>query len=119
MVIILPNKVDGLAKVEANLSGKVLGEMEMNAKQKKLCVKLPKFKIETKVENDLMSALSGIGIKDLFESGVADLSDLSDSTGLFASSIVQKCNIEVDETGTEKAGAIARNTISSFLYFSQ
>lgn len=111
MIIVLPNKVDGLTKVESNLTGKVLDEMDMNAKQKKLCVKLPKFKIDTKLEKELMSALRGIGIKDLFESGVADLSELSDFAGLFVSSIVQKCIIEVDELGAEAAAnAASRNT---------
>ena len=87
----------------------VLDEMDMNAKQKKLCVKLPKFKIETKIDQELKSALSGLGIKDLFESGVADLSDLLEVPWLFVSSIVQKCVIEVDENDTEEAIATARN----------
>ncbi len=117
MVIILPNKIDGLAKVEANFSGKVLDEMDMNAKQKKLCVKLPKFKIETIVEKELMSALNGFGIKDIFKSGAADLSGLLDSPGLFASNIVQKCLIEVDEKGMEAAVDITRTTIFKKIHF--
>lgn len=109
MTIILPNKIDGLLKVECSLSGVVLDEMEKSATQKKICVELPKFKIETTVEKELMRALREIGIEDLFEDGVADLSGISDSPGLFASNIVQKVYIKVDEKGAEAAAATAGN----------
>lgn len=122
MVIILPNKVDGLTKVEGQLSGKVLDKMEENAKQKKLCVKLSKFKIKTNVVKELMEALFTMGFKDLSVSGLADLSGLSsDSPGLFAPAIGQNCWIMVDEEGTEATAATApaRNNFCYFLYFSQ
>jgi len=108
MVVFLPNKIDGLAKVEANISCKVLEEMEENSSMKKIHVEIPKFQIGTTVEKELMDALIQMGIQDLF-SGVADLSGVSISPGLSASSIVQKCFIEVDEKGTEAAAATARN----------
>ena len=109
MTIILPNKIDGLTKVESGLSGMVLEEMEKNAAEKKLCVELPEFKIETMLEEKLKTALSMMGVKDLFTKGLADLSGVSDSPGLFASAIVQKCYIKVDEKGSEAAAAIGGN----------
>lgn len=115
MVIVLPNKIDGLEKVESNISCKVLGDMlEENSSRKKIHVEFPKFKIGTTVEKQLMDALIEMGVKDLF-SGVADLSGVSDSTGLDTSSIVQKCFIEVDEKGTEAAAANLSNV--KFLFF--
>jgi len=117
MVIILPNKIDGLSKVEASLTGKLLDDMEKHGSRKKLRVELPEFKIETKLEKELMSALSGMGIKDLF-SGVADLSGISDWPGLFVSNIVQKCYIKVDEKGAEAAAATAGKYYFKFLFFS-
>ncbi len=71
----------------------------LNASQKKLCVELPQFEIETKVEEELMDALRGMGIKDLFSCVLADLSGLSVSPGLFVSNIVQKCHFSVDDKG--------------------
>lgn len=118
MVIILPNQVDGLSKVESNLTGKMLDELEKNGSQKKICVQLPEFKIETKLEKELMSALSGMGIKDLF-SERADLSGMSDLPGLFASKIIQKCYIKVDEKGSEAAAATVCNYYFKFLPESQ
>ena len=109
MTIILPNKIDGLTKVESGLSGMVLEEMEKIAVEKKLCVELPEFKIETMLEEKLKNALSMMGVKDLFTSGLADISGVSDSPGLFASNIVQKCYIKVDEKGSEAAAATGGN----------
>ena len=109
MTIILPNKIDGLTKVESGLSGMVLEEMEKNAVEKKLCVELPEFKIETMLEEKLKTALSMMGVKDLFTKGLADLSGVSDSPGLYASNIVQKCYIKVDEKGSEAAAATGGN----------
>ena len=109
MTIILPNKIYGLTKVEASLSGMLLEEMEKHGSKKKICVELPQFKIETKIEEKLKGALSMMGVKDLFKRGLADLSGVSDSPGLFASNIVQKCYIKVDEKGSEAAAATGGN----------
>lgn len=108
MLLILPNKIDGLVKVESNISCKVLEEMEENSSMKKIHVEFPKFQIGTTVGEQLKDALIEIGVRDLF-SRVADLSGVSISPGLSASNIVQKCFIEVDEKGTEAAAATARN----------
>jgi len=110
MVIILPNEVDGLEKLEASLSGRTMDKMEKKASWKEICVKIPKFSIET--ETNLVDTLSELGINDLF-SGRADLSGVSSLPGLFVSKIGQKCFIEIDEKGTEAAAATSGEVASS------
>jgi len=112
MIIILPNKIDGLLKVEENLTGIILGQMDTKAKWKKMRVQIPKFKIDSSVQ--LIDPLSEMGVKDLFSSD-ADLTGISDS-GLFVTSVVQKCFIEVDEKGTEAAAATGYFYIYSHFY---
>ena len=66
-------------------------------------VTLPKFRIETSME--LVTTLKELGIKDLFDPAKADLSGFTGSKGMFASALVQKAFIEVNEEGTEAAAA--------------
>lgn len=114
MIIILPNEMNGITKVESGLTSKVLEEMEKITSKEKLCVELPKFAIRHQGRKELKDALREIGIRDLFENGVADLSGVSESTGpqrVFLSSIRQKCyDIKVNVKGTETAQATKRNT---------
>jgi len=110
MIVILPNEIDGLAKLEANLSGSVLDEMDKIASQKTVKVNIPKFKIETSV--NLKNNLAKMGVKDLFSSDEADLTGISDRE-LFATDVVQKCFIEIDEKGTEAAAVTGYYLIAS------
>merc|ERR1719295_1609670 len=54
---------------------------------------------------ELIETLKRLGVKDLFESGRADLSGFSGSKSLYASALLQKAFIEVNEEGTEAAAA--------------
>ena len=53
MMVILPNKIEGLKNVEANLSLSMLREIRLQMDQNKLeIVVLPKFKMESSFELD-------------------------------------------------------------------
>lgn len=64
---------------------------------------LPKFKVEEKYL--LNPILSEMGMKDLFNSGKADLSGISGGRDLVVSQVLHKAYIEVNEEGTEAAAA--------------
>ena len=66
-------------------------------------VTLPKFKIETSMV--LISALRELGVKDIFDRDRADLSGFTGRKGLYASMLLQKAFIEVNEEGTEAVAA--------------
>jgi serpin B len=66
-------------------------------------VDLPKFSFTTHVE--LASVLAGLGMTDVFQDGVADLSGMDGARDLSVSAVVQQAMVEVDEQGTVAAAA--------------
>nr|QHB21601.1 venom serpin 1 [Platymeris rhadamanthus] len=104
MIIILPNKIDGLAEVENKLASSDLSELLRGLHEVEVNVKLPRFKIEKTME--LKDILIGMGIKDIFDEAKANLTGISNEH-LYASKVVQKAFIEVNEEGTEAAAATA------------
>uniref|UniRef100_A0A131YV81 Serpin B n=1 Tax=Rhipicephalus appendiculatus TaxID=34631 RepID=A0A131YV81_RHIAP len=108
MVILLPNDVEGLSKLEERLTASKLANLLDN-----LCgfcgfadveLYLPKFKLEQAIS--LREVLQEMGIKDFFSSD-ADLSAISEKKKLAASEVVHKAFVEVNEEGTEAAAATA------------
>ena len=104
MVVILPNQRYGIKKLEQDLTKIDFSkDIQFDKPTTTYQVALPKFKIETTM--NLVQDLKDLGINDLFEAGKADLSGITGSKGMFASSLVQKAFIEVNEEGTEAAAA--------------
>ncbi|XP_075722298.1 iris isoform X2 [Rhipicephalus microplus] len=105
MVILRPNDVEGLSKLEERLTASKLASLLDN-----LCgfadveLYLPKFKLEQVIS--LKEVLHEMGIKDFFSSD-ADLSGISEKKKLAASEVVHKAFVEVNEEGTEAAAATA------------
>ncbi|XP_006924616.1 leukocyte elastase inhibitor isoform X2 [Pteropus alecto] len=110
MVILLPDDIEdestGLRKIEEQLTSEKLREwtkpeslalIEVN-------VHLPRFKLEESY--NLNSHLARLGVEDLFTSK-ADLSGMSGARDIFISKIVHRSFVEVNEEGTEAAGATA------------
>jgi len=108
MVILLPNEVDGLGKLEMQLTRENLHQWlaELNAAPvEKVELTLPKFKLETGY--DLVPPCKALGMKDAFDSsGKADFSGMGWRKGeLWISQIKHKAFVEVNEEGTEAAAA--------------
>jgi serpin B len=66
-------------------------------------LKLPRFSFNDRL--NLNAVLSGLGMPDLFEVHVADLSGIDGAMDLYVSFVVQQALVEVDEQGTVAAAA--------------
>ncbi|KAJ8688155.1 hypothetical protein QAD02_023950 [Eretmocerus hayati] len=102
MVIILPNKMDGLSDIEKNLSSLILSRLaESNDDARGFDLYLPRFKIETTI--DLQQPLQKLGMGSIFGSA-ADFSGIAKAP-LKIGKVLQKAFIEVNEEGSEAAAA--------------
>ncbi len=103
MVIILPERRDGLPDLEAALTVENLGlwlERLDGTAPHKLAVSLPRF--TTRQRMDLAPILKALGAPSVFGGG-ADLSGMDATTNLFLSAALQETFVEVNEEGTEAA----------------
>lgn len=108
MVILLPETVDGLPALEKQLTPQSLKELvEKLDKQRvqEMELFMPKFKLETSY--NLKPQFQKMGMKDAF-GRAADFSGMGWPQGdLWISQIKHKAFVEVNEEGTEAAGATA------------
>jgi serpin B len=102
MVVMLPDAVSGLEALEALLSADVLDTRFAAMDEREVEVYLPKFTFKSSFE--LPGALQSLGITDLFIEGIADLTGMADA-GLFITGAFHETFIDVNEEGTEAAGA--------------
>ncbi|XP_051871732.1 leukocyte elastase inhibitor-like [Pristis pectinata] len=123
MIILLPDDImddaTGLKKLEQTLTLEKLQEWTLQTQMQKITVSvhLPRFKMEDNFE--LSSALSSLGITDLFDSSRADLSAISAARDLCVSKVVHKSFVEVNEEGTEAAAATAVVAVLCSLQFEE
>ena len=105
MFIILPNKVNGLGELEKKITSDVLQKLTSEMDIRYVELSLPKFKLEHQfsVKDKLMAR----GMKDFFTAGKADLSKMDGTKQLYASDVIHKAFIEVNEKGSEAAAATA------------
>lgn len=102
MVVILPKKVDGMAKLEQGLTHERLENWLSSLSREKVSVALPKFKLEC--EFSLSRALKELGMARAF-SDAAEFGGMTSEAELRISEVVHKAFVEVDEKGTEAAAA--------------
>jgi serpin B len=103
LVAVLPDEVDGLAKVEDSLSPEKWKEWTSALKNTQVSVRLPRFKMTS--EFSLNRALSELGMPLAFEEGSADFSGMNGQHDLFISAALHKAFVDVNEQGTEAAAA--------------
>ena len=104
MLILLPDKNDGLKRLEKNLTTGLIDDISDSMPFKKVMVWLPKFKLQWK--NELSQPLSSLGMSDAF-SDKANFSKMSPapSNGLRIGKVFHESFVEVNEEGTEAAAA--------------
>merc|ERR1711971_1507373 len=95
MLLILPN--EGFTIGELNLQKLNYDILTTKLVQRKIQLKLPRFKME--FEAKMRPFLEEVGISDLFEKSKADLSDIADEP-LYVSDVTHKSVIEVNEEGS-------------------
>lgn len=107
MVILLPDQVDGLAAVEANLDAARLAGWIAGAQSTQVRLSLPKFKTESTF--DLNGPLKALGMSAAFDPRTADLTGIAKIAAekLYVSDVIHKTYIAIDEKGTEAAAATA------------
>nr|ATU82442.1 venom serpin 3 [Lethocerus distinctifemur] len=103
LIVILPDKPDGLANVESKLQTLNLQEEFSSFRKTTVLVGMPKFKMESTI--DLEDILIQLGMPSMFSE--ADFSGIAQGENLQVSKVVQKAFIEVNEEGTEAAAATA------------
>ena len=103
MVVMLPNERDGLAALEASLDAERFQESVESLEIRKVDLFLPKFTFRDDAK--LRKPLKDLGMTDAFDD--ADFSGISEGSDLVISDVVHKTFIDVNESGTEAAGATA------------
>jgi len=105
MVILLPEKVDGLSALEKGLTPANLDKWLSGLKRTEVVVYVPKF--ETTAQFELNTTLSAMGMSKAFSLKDADFSGMTTTERLFLTNVIHKAWVRVDEKGTEAAAATA------------
>ena len=105
MVLMVPKKVNGLAKVEASLTPASLSKALSGLASRKIDLSMPRFKIEQSAA--LGDVLKKMGMELPFDGEKADFSGMTTAEKLSISAVVHKAFCKVDENGTEAAAATA------------
>lgn len=106
LVIVLPRKADGLAKVEKGMDAKWLSDATKRLQKRDgVQVALPRFKMTA--EFKLSKVLARLGMPLAFDAQKADFSGMSSEQRLVIDEVIHKAFVDVNEEGTEAAAATA------------
>ena len=103
MILLLPERPDGLPELEARMSAAALEEWLAEARVARIEVSLPRFRFASSFT--LPEALRAMGMPSAFDPQAADFSGIDGARDLFISAAVHKAFVEVNEEGTEAAAA--------------
>ncbi|KAM7124877.1 serpin B12 isoform 1-T2 [Molossus nigricans] len=109
MFVLLPSpsadNLRGLQELERNITYEkiVAWSSSENMPEQRVAVSFPQFTLEDSY--DLNSILQDMGVTDVFDEKKADLTGISPSPSLYLSRVIHKTFVEVDEDGTQAAGA--------------
>ena len=104
MLIIVPDE-GRFPEIEGQLDADLLATVDEALDTHELQLRLPKWETDTRF--DVIPALQGLGVTQLFEAATADLTGIADIEQLYVSFVIHQANITVDEQGTEAAAATA------------
>ncbi|MCE9544921.1 MAG: serpin family protein [Planctomycetia bacterium] len=102
MIVMLPDRVDGLGDLEQKLSKESLAGWLEGLVWRRVILSLPRFKATS--EFRLKPTLSKLGMSQAFTSD-ADFSGIDGKKGLYLQDVVHKAFVDVNEEGTEAAAA--------------
>jgi serpin B len=106
MLVLLPRRTCGLAKLESRLSLGELNQWGTALVPQTVKVFLPRFCLTEQF--GLADALRSMGMASAFSDTQADFSGISDQRpGLYVSDVIHKAFLDVNEEGTEAAAATA------------
>ena len=103
LVVLLPDKVDGLDELQAALTAERLDMWTADMWETTVGVHLPKFKLTSTFE--LSEALKVLGMTDAFDN--ADFSGMDGMKWLVIAAVLHKAFVDMNEEGTEAAAATA------------
>ena len=106
MLVLLPSERDGISALEDVMSAKSVSEWQQASVEREVIVSMPRFKME--LTYDLTEPLQELGMTDVFDSRIADLSGIL--PGLFVDDALQKTYVDVNEEGTEAAAVTVIDT---------
>ncbi|KAH8028085.1 hypothetical protein HPB51_012671 [Rhipicephalus microplus] len=99
MVLILPDQMDGLSRLEENLTAQRLSDLLHGLRERpNVMVKMPKFSVVTC--RGLRLALQDVGVRELF-TPKADLSGIFKAASPGLADIIHGAFLEVNEEGAE------------------
>lgn len=110
MIILLPPFIageEGFNEMVSRLDGNLLHTAVESLWRGQVEVSIPKFKLAQNIGDELMSSLVKMGISDLFDTSLANLTGFDTAGGLSVGKTIHKAFIELSEEGTEAAAATA------------
>jgi serine protease inhibitor len=119
MVIFLPSQRNGLKSIIGSQSQlkeamtSVLTAINGRLVRKKVRFSFPRFSLQKRMV--MNAVLQSLGVRDVFQEGIADLRGISEKGRLFVSSIDQEAVIKVDEEGTKAAAVTTIHIMSRSL----
>lgn len=101
MYIVLPKLNLSLRNLTRQLVYKDINNIVYNSKVSEVFYVIPKMQLENNI--NLRGALESLGVRTLFNPGKANFSNMAD--GLYASEILHKVEMDVNEIGTTATAA--------------
>jgi serpin B len=105
MVVLLPNKADGLVDLEKSLTADKLAAWLEKLQPAEVVVSLPKFQLTDQFQ--LCATLAALGMPAAFDPAKADFSGMDGERNLYIGDVIHKTFVDVNEAGTEAAAATA------------
>lgn len=103
--ILLPRKKGHFTDYEKNLGPAVVEDLSSALQECKVQLIVPKFAFDSMIQ--LVETSQNLGVRNLFDASLADLSNISGKKDLFVAQYFQKAKIELNEKGTEAAAVTA------------
>ena len=104
-VIILPSQSIDINKYISKLDDDTIQKLIKKMSTKEVQLQLPKFELE--FDSTLNEILKKMGMVQVFDQSLADLSGMRDGKDIYIGQVLQKTYLKVDEKGSEAAAVTA------------